>query len=464
MPSFSGKFQYPNPGGAASHSEACQVTFEAETLTLTPQGGTPLALDLGDIDLFEPSEYGLTLTLYTGKKILLHQFGRTFQSLVHDLLEACRARLVQCLLLEDLEEIARFDGVAQLDSPDRAVASPAEFRLYKSNLAVLPTAATGFQWRWADISSIHLDEARYAVALEAPGERLIVTKLAKRTREFVERLQEATVQLTEKAAATVHNLFPFLTPDQFQRVARLMKEGHAAPVAQLNAIHPRIGPALVERVVDAKLKPYFDALLGHVPAGYLYTGFKLIRKEEGEGAGQQEATAEAEREPQAAERDATPRESTSKEPDEEAASSEREEEQSILHWFFFPLAGTPGVAQPGNLVAWEATSTSSRATYFFRQLPLEQVGALADPAKAPAAVEAAIQKLNRALVLLNFRREPIYLSNDKLEMQPRYRRYAIACRKIPELRRLRASFLGRAIHTSPTAWQKQVEGFLTATK
>jgi hypothetical protein len=49
-------------------------------------------------------------------------------------------------------------------------------------------------------------------------------------------------------------------------------------------------------------------------------------------------------------------------------------------------------------------------------------------------------------------------------MQPRYRRYAIACRKIPELRRLRASFLGRAIHTSPTAWQKQVEGFLTATK
>ena len=464
MPSFSGKFQYRNPDGAASQSGACQVTFEAETLTLTPQGGTPLALDLGDIDLFAPAEYESTLTLYTGKKILFHQFGKTFQNLTHDLLEAYRARLVQCLLLEDLEEIARFDGVAQLQSPERAVASPAEFRLYKSNLAVLPTAATGFQWRLADIRSIHLDEASYAVALEAPGERLIVTKLAKRTREFIERLQEATTQLAEKAAETVHNLFPFLTPDQFQQVARLMKEGHAAPLGELNAIHPKIGPALVEHVVDAKLKPYFDALMGHVPAGYLYAGFKLIRKEEGESASQKEAADDGEGEPQAVESDAPPMEPTSEEPVEEAASTEREEEQSVLHWFFFPLAGIPGATQPSNLVAWEATSTSGRATYFFRLLPPEQASALADPAKAPAAVQEAIQKLNRALVLLNFRREPIYLSDDKLEIQPRYRRYAIACRKIPELRRLRASFLGRAIHTSPTAWQKQVEGFLTATK
>jgi hypothetical protein len=47
-------------------------------------------------------------------------------------------------------------------------------------------------------------------------------------------------------------------------------------------------------------------------------------------------------------------------------------------------------------------------------------------------------------------------------MQPRYRRYTIACRKIPSLRRLRSSFLGRVIHTSPQAWQQQVEHLLAA--
>jgi hypothetical protein len=61
---------------------------------------------------------------------------------------------------------------------------------------------------------------------------------------------------------------------------------------------------------------------------------------------------------------------------------------------------------------------------------------------------------------LNFRREPIYLPDESLEIQPRFRRYAIACRKSPDLVRLRASFLGRAIHTTPEAWQKQFESYL----
>jgi len=469
MPSFSGKFQYLNPDGSPAQAGPCQLSFAEENLTLTPASGAPLAFDLGDIDVFAPGEYELVLTLYTGKKILLDQFGKAFQNLSHDLLEAYRQRLIQCLLLEDLEEVSRYDGVARLESPERAFSSPAEFRLYQSNLAVLPTQATGFQWRLAEIESINFDEANYAVTLEAAGERLTVTKLAKRTREFTERLQEAITRLTEKAAGTIHNLFPFLTPDQFQQVAQLMKEGHAAPLVKLKAIHPKIEQALIENIVDAKLKPYFDTLSRHVPAGFLYAGFKLTRKEE-------EAEAESETEapgagglaalvtraaPQPEELTEAPAEEVA----EEAGGEKPEEEgEPILHWFFFPLAAKPGAPEPGNLVAWEATSKTGRATYFFRLLPPEQAGALADPAKVGLAVDAAIHQLNRALVLLNFRREPIYLSDDKLEIQPRYRRYAIACRKLPKLRRLRASFLGRAIHTSPAAWQKQLEGFLATAK
>ena len=78
--------------------------------------------------------------------------------------------MVQCLLLEDLEEVTRFDGLAQLGSepsPARSFSSPAELRLYKSNLAVLPTQATGFQWRLADIDAVKFDEANYAVVLES---------------------------------------------------------------------------------------------------------------------------------------------------------------------------------------------------------------------------------------------------------------------------------------------------------
>jgi hypothetical protein len=460
MPSFSGKFQYLNADGTPAQSGPCRVTFEAETLTLAPTAGAPITFDLGDIDLFVPGDYELTLTLYTGKRIVLNQFGKAFQNLCHDLLEAYRQRLVECLLLEDLEEVTRFDGHAQLTSavsPSRSFSSPAEFRLYKSNLAVLPTEATGFQWRLADIDVVNFDPASYAVVLESTGERLTVTKLAKRTREFAERLEDFTSQLNQQSAETLHDIFPFLDPDQFQQAARLMKEGHAAPLGKLKAIHPKTEQALVANVVDAKLKPYFDALLIHVPPGWLYAGFKLIRKEEEEPAEQPAETP--------AEETATPAAETGEEQSEEPTEAPveetpREEEQPILHWFFFPLTAKPGDKLPANLVAWEATSKGGRATYFFRLLPPDEAHQLNDPTKAALAVEAAIRQLNHALVLLNFRREPIYLPDDSLELQPRFRRYAIACRKIPELRRLRASFLGRAIHASLPAWKKQVEAFL----
>jgi len=457
MPSYSGKFQYLNADGTAAQTGACQVTFDESTLTLVPTAGAPLALDLGDIDLFQPGEYELALTLYTGKKILLHQFGKAFRNLSHDLLEAFRQRLIQCFLLEDLEEITRFDGFAQLSSAAlsaRPFASPAESRLYRSNLAVLPTLATGFQWRLADIDAVKFDEANYALVLESAGERLTVTKLAKRTREFRKRLENSVAQLNQLNANTLHEIFPFLDPDQLQQAALLMREGHAAPLARLKAIHPKAEQALVGNVIDAKLKPYFDALTKHVPPGWGYAGFKLIREEE--EPGEAEAEPPVEESPTAFAR-------ADEEPPEEPAQQAPEKEtekQPILYWFFFPLATKPGAKSPGNLVAWEATSKGGRATYFFRLLPPEQARVLADPSQAPAAVDAAVRELNRALVLLNFRREPVYLSEDSLEMQPRFRRYAIACRKIPELRRLRASFLGRAIHTSLPAWGEQVEKFL----
>jgi len=452
MPNFSGKFQYLNTDGSALQSGPCRVSFEKETFTLLPQGGTPMAFDLGDVDGFVPGDYELTLTLYTGKKIVLNQFGKTFQNLSHDLLEAYRARLIQCLLLEDLEEVARFEGFARLESPTRAFSSPAEFRLYQSTLAVLPTAATGLQWRLADIDAVQFDEANYAVTLESAGERMEVTKLAKRTGEFHQRLQDAISELTRKGAEIVREMFPFLNPDQFQQVVQLMKEGRAAPLAKLKAIHSQTEAALGANVVDAQLKPYFEALMKQTPEGWLYAGFKLLRKEKTE----EEAAAVAAAAAQATEEAAPPQPAA----DAPAPEEPGEEEEPILHWFFFPLAAKPGSKLPSNLVAWEATSKSGRATYFFRLLPPEQAAALQDAAKAPALVDGAIRQLNRAIVLLNFRREPIYLPDNSLELQPRYHRYAIACRRIPELRRLRASFLGRAIHTSPQAWQKQFEGFL----
>jgi hypothetical protein len=444
MASFSGKFQYLEESGTAIQEGACSLVIEDAHLRLVPAKGQPLALDLGDIDIISPGDYQLLLKLYTGKTIALNQFGKTFQTLCHDLLEAYRDRLVQCLLLEDLEEIERFEGLVQLDATERDFSSPSQLRLYKSNLAILPETATGMHWRLTDIDTVEFDEATYRLELRSGPERLIITKLAKRTREFIDRLGSAINDLSDNSARILHALFPFLSPDQFQQIAKLTREGHATAVSKMAAIHPKIESVLLEKTVDKNFKPYFELLKKRmtVESDY-FTGFKIIRAERGN---HDSGEMSGKKEPEAA----------VAEFESEGGENERCQEQ-VLHWFLFPLTSETAAKGRTNVVAWESTQHFGRATYFFRALPEDRTGILQGTGNSGGSIESVIDRLNRALLLFNFRREPIYLPDDSLETEFRYRRYAVACRRMAALRELRASYIGRAIHTSPEGWQKQVD-------
>ena len=87
-------------------------------------------------------------------------------------MQTYRDRLVQCLLLEDLEEIERFEGHVHLEASEGSFSSPAELRLYKSNLAILPQEAVGLQWRLADIDGIEFDDAAYRLIIRSGSSQL----------------------------------------------------------------------------------------------------------------------------------------------------------------------------------------------------------------------------------------------------------------------------------------------------
>jgi len=405
MPAYTGKFQYLDESGAAVSAGACQFRFDAETATATPASGTPIAFDLGDVDRAVPGDWEFQLTLFTGRRLELRQFGPAFRTMSEELLAAWRDRTVRCLLLEDLEEIARYTATAALDG----AAAPAEVRLYQSNIAVLPLDGPPVQWRLAEVDAVSFDEATYSVTLASAGERLVIAKLARKTDEFRGNLDAALDALRTEQAEALHSTFPFLDPDQLQRVLRLMPEGRSVPLAALRAIHPKLPDALIARAVDAPLRPYFEALSARSQSDSLMTGYKLIRPDE-EPPAEEDETQDA------------------------AAPESDQDKPPLIFWFFFPL--------PNARVAWEATTGSGRATYLFDAAP---------------PVDQAATRLTRGLALVNFRREPIYLPDESLERQARFRRYAIGCRKLPDLRTLRAAFRGRAIHTSLDAWTAQVE-------
>lgn len=429
MPAYSGKFQYRDETGNPLMMGPCQLRFDEESCTVTPASGTPITFDLGDVDCATAGEFDLQLALYTGRVLQLRQFGALFSQMAGELLGAWRDRTVKCMLLEDLEEVMRCPGTAALG------ASPggrAEIRLYKSNIAVLPAAGAPFQWRLAEVDSLAFDDAAYTITLKSSAGRLVLGKLARKTDELFGALRETLDALRAQSAATLHDLFPFLDPDRLQRLADAMPEGRSVRLASLAAVHPRIPEAFLKRAVDGHLRPYFDALGSRAAADSLMAGFKFVRKDEA-------APAEEAEDAPAEDAEESGVEETPLEPEEE----DTPEKQPLFFWFFFPMAVGKGC---GNLVAWEAATGTGRATYFFR---MEQAG-----------VEAAVDRITRGLALVNFRREPVYLPDASLEREPRFHRYAIASRKLADLRALRAGMAGRAIHTSIEKWTAQVEAIV----
>ena len=440
MADFTGKFQQLTASGSVTQEGACRVQFDSQTFTLTPDAGAPIVCDLGDLDAVIAADYELRLPLYTGNVVLLRQFGKAYETLCHDLLEVFRQRTLQCLLLEDLKEIARFDGNFELAIAATTPRSgAAEFRLFKSNLAVLPVASQGFQWRLADVDSVSFDPETYQVTVRAGQDVLKAGKLAKRTEEFAAKVKDAMSALAAQSAHALHSAFPFLTPDQLQATAALLREGHSASVARLMAIHSKFTAGLAASAVDHDLKPYYDDLLARTAKETLFAGFKLIRPED---SGESETESAGTDSSDSSESDA---------PDIDSDGPK------TLYWFYFPIAGKNGTA---NLVAWEASSKGGRATYFFRLVDSARETELSDPTRAAATLEAALRRLDRVLGMLNFRRRPIYLSDDELDRDPKFHRYAIAARRIPELREVRAAFVGRAVHSSLEGWQGQVKAIL----
>ena len=104
-----------------------------------------------------------------------------------------------------------------------------------------------------------------------------------------------------------------------------------------------------------------------------------------------------------------------------------------------------------NALIMESMGDSAAATYVFR---LSQDGTF-----DPLRWQQFLLDFNDSMLSVNFRREPIYLS-DKALSETQHEKYRHALRRVPALGRLRALFVGRAVHSGYDAWKKKIESLM----
>ena len=444
MPDYKGRFQLTRSGTVAAEGP-CRLEFDQENFTLVPAGGASLSVDLADFDWLRAADLEIRGGLYTGEELLLTHLGKLFTECSEKLRSAWTERLVRALLLSDLPLLDTFrGGFRRLDGAGQDP-QPCEIRVYETGLAVLPEQSPPFHLRLSDVVSEQFDASIWEVRLTTRRGNLAFGRLAKRSDLFHQTLGRALGNLRALSSKALRDLFPFLTPAAFQKLDAAWQEGTVISRGALEAIDPRLWLAFLNRAVDRNHQPYAEHLVALSEAALIHVSFKRVRPErEADAAEEAEASGE---------------EGPALEPGGAAADGAGQQEaegEQFIYSFFFPIS--EGGA-PRNLVAQEVTSAGGRATYWFRLL--EQAEYARSTARAAReGLPASLEQLNSALALLNFRREPIYLSEADIYAHPRRRPYAIALRRIPELRAVRQRFLARSIHSSLDAWKKQVDAVL----
>jgi hypothetical protein len=100
-----------------------------------------------------------------------------------------------------------------------------------------------------------------------------------------------------------------------------------------------------------------------------------------------------------------------------------------------------------------------KATYFFRLVSRNAYQNFKSIDELHRAADDFIAKTNRCMLTINFRREPIYIPDERLA-EPEYQKYRFAIQKIPSLQTLRKLFVGRVIHSSLEQWKQDVTDLL----
>jgi hypothetical protein len=428
-----GRFRLLGPEGG--ELEASDALFEplADSLLVHPRQGAPLRVDFAEVDAFAQGDHVAWLQLAGGEKVELTKLGRRFTEVASLVGEALSAYQARNLLLE--EPVGGEPFACEVQRADSPSPAPATARVFATSLAVLPRLGVPFSVPFGEVTRVSFDEGRYCVDLAMArlfGGGLSLLKLGKQSQPCLRLLEERLGGLRARTAQALASLAPQLGSFAARRLAQAMPDGVPARRADVDAVAPGLFEMLLAAAARSpRLRESCDALARLCPGEEVAIGIK-------------ETNARQDLEEEAEEEGAEP----------ESAPAEGPMEGRAV-WLAFPIVSQDR-RRPGNAVAVEVVTRSGRATYLFRVAPPEVYRAASFEELVSAAREQ-IRTVSRALALLSFKREPIYLSEEKIRSGA-FARYRLALRLSEPLKAVRAAFVGRAIHTD--TWNEQLEAAL----
>ncbi|MDO9027439.1 MAG: hypothetical protein Q7U68_01050, partial [Candidatus Roizmanbacteria bacterium] len=402
--------------GQKTASGDAQARLDEENLSILPKFGEALFLSLRDILEISEGDYKIHLTLTSKEKLTLFNLGYRYEDFLRVLSKLRNEILLKDMLMHETlrksgveAEFVYFDEVG--NEKQRGKCEP---RLYETALVVIPEKGELVRIPYSDILEIRDVDFTLAIATDF-GEKFVFSKMGRQFDSITKTLSGLINELSLNVQSSLKELLPKSDPSIIRRAARLMKEGKAARRSNIESISHELWAELEKKLEVAGIKEEYDLLKSLAQKERMCIGLKrgLLGDLTGE-----------------------------------------------YIWFLIPIYST-NQKEPGNAVAMESISGEGggKATYFFRIVSRKDYPNFKSIEDLHREVDNFIKRMNRCMLAINFRREPIYLPDERLE-EPQYQKYQFAIRKIPALQTLRQLFIGRVIHRTPEQWKKDVMDLL----
>jgi hypothetical protein len=396
----------------------CKGTISREYVTVYPKFADVLPVHLRDIDHLEAGDYRIILSLSSKEKLVLSTLGHCFEDFLRFLTDLRNEVIIKDLLMNEplRKPDVNMEFAYRDERGNERQNMPGKVRLYETGLVVIPCQGEILRVPYSDIVNVSAENLSVKVSTEL-GEQFLIQKMGSEFDPFVNEFLNAYNELQSKAVASLKTLFATADSFSLRRIAAIMKEGKAAKRTDVEAINPRLWQDLEKRIALAGLNESYSYLKELARQQEMAIGFK--RGLMG---------------------DVT----------------------SEYIWFLVPIYGSVN-GDYGNAIAMEAAEStgepsSGRATYFFK-IMRRAAYRNSSLEERDGETDKLIRTMNRCMLEINFRREPVYLPDEKLD-EANYSKYRIAVQRIPSLRFLRSLYVGRVIHASPDQWKNDVISLL----
>jgi len=409
-------YSLSDQSGQVTASGEARARVDEESLAISPEAGETLFFSLRDILEISEADYKIHLPLSSREGLTLFNVGYQYQDLLRNISQLRNEMLLKDMLMnEKLRKSGMQAEFVYLDEKGKEKQrGKCEPRLYETGIVLMPEKGELTRIPYSDISEFRGEDYTFTMTSEF-GEKLILSKMGSQFDSFRKIISDSINGLALKVQSSLKELFPEADPTIIRKAARFMREGKAARRSDIESLSPELWKRLEMKLEAAGLKEEYGFLKSLSQQDKICIGFK--RGLLGDLTGD-------------------------------------------YIWFLIPIYST-NLQEPGNAVAMEAASEdgSGKATYFFRIVSRKDYPALKNIQDMHKEVDNFIKVINRCMLAINFRREPIYLSDERLA-DPQYTRYKFAIQKLQALQTLRRLFLGRIIHSSLEQWKQDVAELL----